>query len=433
MDASEGVDGTKSLSLTPYPPSGDKDKVGGVMFQMLEKKREYYLGSGDLLRYRMWTALASSVMQGLSRADALEVPSSVTTFLALNRFASARDEENKGSGYTPLVCAGMSGNLSVVRGLIESNVDVNARVRVAVNELGAEKGMGALALAAACCPQRTVHNIVALLLEAGADPNSSSVSGASPLIASLSFQNYGGVCALLTCGNLDLEQPISLTNASPLNIAGYLSTLEILKALIEAGANVAHRCAVTSGGDGRDTTAGRVTICFSSFYRNDHGGHIFTDICCNANAQPEWLRYVTAANGTRGDIDVNSRMQPRTPQWKVLGAVFRVMVRLGISRSDLAMEMAHTENTTGAYVSPRCGVALSFVIPNTVCVYNSFSSCVLSLSILCHRTHTTVVLSYYASPPLGRGKRKCDSRALALAQRSPRGDPREEHDGLHPS
>ena len=73
------------------------------MFQMLEKKRAYHLGSGNLLRYRVWTALASSVMQGLVHGDAQEAPTSVDSFLALYRFTSARDEENRGSGYTPIM------------------------------------------------------------------------------------------------------------------------------------------------------------------------------------------------------------------------------------------------------------------------------------------------------------------------------------------
>ena len=75
------------------------------MFQMLEKKREYYLGRGDLLKFRVWTALANSVMQGLTHNHAQEAPSSVQEFLALYRFESARDEENRGSGFTPLVFA----------------------------------------------------------------------------------------------------------------------------------------------------------------------------------------------------------------------------------------------------------------------------------------------------------------------------------------
>ena len=212
------------------------------MFQMLEKKREYYLGRGDLVKFRVWTALASSVMQGLTHNHAQDAPSSVHEFLALYRFESARDEENRGSGFTPLVFSSVSGNLPVVRELIESeSVDVRARIRVGMPDLGAEKGMDALSMAAACCSQRRVHDIVAALIAAGADPNAASVNGSTPLISAIAYQNFGGVSALLACDKVDLEKGLPVNRASPLNIAGFVSTFEILKALVDAGANKAHR------------------------------------------------------------------------------------------------------------------------------------------------------------------------------------------------
>ena len=206
------------------------------MFQMLEKKREYHLGSGNLLLFRLWTALASSVMQGLTHNESHEAPTSVQAFLALYRFASARDEENRGSGFTPLAFAAISGNLPVVRELVDSKgVDVRARVRVDVHDLGAEKGMDALSMAAACCSQLHVREVVTALLAAGADPNAAAASGGTPLFAAVAYQNLGGVCALLACDKIDLETGLHVNNATALNVAGYLSTFEILKALIEAG------------------------------------------------------------------------------------------------------------------------------------------------------------------------------------------------------
>ena len=214
------------------------------MFQMLEKRREYHLGNGELLMFRVWTALAGTVMQGLTHDDAQEAPESVEAFLALNRFTTAQDEENQGSGFTPLIFASVSGNLPVVRELIaDHGVNVRARTRVAVQDFGGEKGMEALAIAAGACPQDRVHGVVTFLLAAGADPNAaSSGSGSTPLIAAIGYQNLGGVCALLACETLDIEKGFPLNNASPLGIAGYLSTFDILKALLEAGANKAHRC-----------------------------------------------------------------------------------------------------------------------------------------------------------------------------------------------
>ena len=214
------------------------------MFKMLEKKREYHLGRGDLLDFRVWTALGNTVMQGLTHNEAHEAPtSSVQAFLAQYHFESARDEETE-SGYTPLVFASLSGNLPVVRELIDSrSVDVQARVRVGKLEiLAAGKGMDALAIAVAYCPQLQVHEVVSALLTAGADPNGASANGITPLVAAVGSQNLRGVYALLECDKIDLEKGFSTNHSSPLGIAGYMSTFEVMKALVEAGANKAHRC-----------------------------------------------------------------------------------------------------------------------------------------------------------------------------------------------
>jgi hypothetical protein len=70
---------------------------------MLQKKREYRLGYGELLLYRLWTALSSGVMEGLVCMDMPSIPTTVEEFLAEYRFDSPTDEENSGSGYTPLI------------------------------------------------------------------------------------------------------------------------------------------------------------------------------------------------------------------------------------------------------------------------------------------------------------------------------------------
>ena len=136
----------------------------------------------------------------------------------------------------------MAGNFRVVRNLIDGHgVNVNARVRVDIHAIGAEKGMGALALAATCCPQRSVSDIVAALLAAGADPNSAGdTSGVTPLIAAVAFKSLGGVLSLLTSEKIDLEKALPFNRATALNVAGYMSTFEIVKALIDAGADYLH-------------------------------------------------------------------------------------------------------------------------------------------------------------------------------------------------
>ena len=155
---------------------------------MLDKRREYYLGSGQVLMFRLWSALTFVCMQGLSSQDMPALPTTTAEFLSANRFDTPRDEENTGSGFSPLIISALSGNITVVRELIAGhNVNVNARVRINSmgGEFGMESGMDALAIAACACPQDQAHGMIRVLLEAGANPNSRFSSGGTPLIAAV--------------------------------------------------------------------------------------------------------------------------------------------------------------------------------------------------------------------------------------------------------
>lgn len=85
------------------------------------------------------------------------------------------------------------------------------------------------------------------------------------------------------------------------------------------------------------------------FFRTDAGGFILTDICGNDSAQPEWFEFASAAIGTCGEIGTHSQVFPRTMKWRIIYMVFRMILRLGISRSELVMDMAHSEHATGAH------------------------------------------------------------------------------------
>ena len=225
----------------------DKSKIGGVVHQMVEKRREYYLGAGDIMRFRVWSALVPGCMQGLSHSDVAPLPATVTEFLAAYRYASPRDEENIGSGLVPLTVACISGNVEVVRELIRSHgANVNARVQVDdLNaEFGVERGNDALGIGAFSCPHAQAHEIVSVLLESGADPNSRTYGiGGTPLMAAVVGHSLEAVRALLACERLDLEIGLKVNNATALNIAGVKGTYDIVEALLRAGADRFHRYA----------------------------------------------------------------------------------------------------------------------------------------------------------------------------------------------
>ena len=217
------------------------------MHQMVEKRREYYLGAGDIMRFRVWSAWVPGCMQGLSHSDVAPLPTTVTEFLAAYRYESPRDEENIGSGLAPLIFACISGNVEVVRELIRSH-GVNVNVRLLVDDLnaefGVERGNDALGFAAFSCPHAKAHEIVSVLLESGADPNSRTYgSGSTPLMAAVVGHSSEAVRALLACERLDLEIGLKVNNATALNIAGIKGTYDIVEALLRAGANRLHRYA----------------------------------------------------------------------------------------------------------------------------------------------------------------------------------------------
>lgn len=207
---------------------------------MLEKRREYCLGSGEIHLFRMWNAFSFVCTQGLT--GMAPPPATVSEFLAVNRFDKARDDESTGTGFSPLVFAALSGNAPVVCELIERHsVDVNARIRIDMGDFGIEKGMCALGIAAGFCPQAQVCNIISSLLKAGADPNSRFRSGGTPLMAAVVGQNEEAVRSLLVSGNLNLEIGLRMNNATAVNLAGIMGTYATLQALLDAGADREHR------------------------------------------------------------------------------------------------------------------------------------------------------------------------------------------------
>ena len=304
----------------------DKEKVGSVIWKMLQKRREYELGSEAILPFRLWTAFSSGIMQGLFCNEMASIPTSVEQYLAEYRFESPIDEQNCGSGFTPLHLACLSGNTAVVRDLINnSGVDVNAHTIIQYGSLGSPKGCTPLHLTS-YCPLAETHAIVTALLSAGADPNATTGAGFSVLMGAAIFQNEVLVESVLTSCTVDkpvrLEQTVSVNASSVLGIAAFGGTTRMVELLLSAGADRGHR--------------------------NDNGSHLISDACQNPVAGPSMLELIMAPpeNCTRSAIDINYQAKPRTLKWALINKIFRTIVRSKMSRSDLAMGLAHAEGST---------------------------------------------------------------------------------------
>lgn len=225
--------------------SCQKENMAPVLLRLLASLKKYHLERNDLLNYRMWTALTPLVMKGLPSDEIILPPQSVDQYLAELYFSGPHAEVHD-SGFTPLICAAISGNVSVVKELItREHVNVKASFRVDLPKFGIEKKMDALTCTAAMCEASRVHETISLLVEApGVDPNATFPgSGGTPLMAAVMWHNLAGVNALirLAGGKLDLEKGLRINNATALLIAGNVGTFEVIEALIQAGANRKHR------------------------------------------------------------------------------------------------------------------------------------------------------------------------------------------------
>ncbi len=233
----------------------EKEAIGVTLLEMLRKRRQYHLGFDQRDLYRWFTALQSSFMRGLPQRLTLKLPETVQEFCAEYFFCTPADAERDSSGATPLMFAALSGNLAVTAVLLtREGVDVNAQIRAAVPLFGAPKGSSALHKVMAYGADN-VHEMIALLLNHGADPNLEAEGGTTPLMAGVQFQNASATERLIRCAGerLEIEKGMDLNNNTALGLACYLGTTEIITILAEAGADFTH---VTAFGSDKLDDAG---------------------------------------------------------------------------------------------------------------------------------------------------------------------------------
>jgi len=129
------------------------------------------------------------------------------------------------AGNTPLIVASWCGHLEVVAYLVDRGADIH------VKNLG---GDDALHWAA----EHGNLAIVELLVEAGADVNSPNVKGGTPLTHACEFGTAIEVVAYLIGEGAVLDSRADRDGFTPLVAAAYRGNVDVMEALIAAGADI---------------------------------------------------------------------------------------------------------------------------------------------------------------------------------------------------
>ena len=167
-----------------------------------------------------------------------------------------------------------------------------------------------------------------MLLRAGADANTYSKCGTTPLMAGVMGHNDSSVKALLQCADmLDLDRCFPTNNSISLGVAAYMGTPKLCEILMKSGASRTHV--------------------------NDHGATKLHDACQNVATTELMLDLLW----NDGELDINVVVRPRTMFWHLVDGYFRMGVKRSFMvKSQFVMEMAHTEENTPLHYSAMSGL-----------------------------------------------------------------------------
>ena len=134
----------------------DRSKLTPVLEQVLMRRLRLYLKSQDWVGYRVLLNMQDVHLRGLSAKPVYEfIPGfeswdeagsteQVAQFLYQNGFDTVKDVDK--AGWTPLHCAALRGDISLIQHLLERGADVNLRTNQARVDAGLPGGLSCLDL-----------------------------------------------------------------------------------------------------------------------------------------------------------------------------------------------------------------------------------------------------------------------------------------------
>lgn len=227
----------------------DRDLIGEILQTTCKNRQKLHLGRVELQHFRIWHATMQAMTVGLPVHDAIvaAAPQTASAFLRAYKFEEGAPLSKH--ELTPVHLAALSGNVTSLRALLDTERykscarAVTTCTKIERSSFGLHSGMTPMHLAGqARTSQSELEELYALLLERGADPNAPTAIGATPSVLAIMAHNVHGVRALLKSvgAAVDIEARFTINGATVLSSAAYRSNTEILRVLLEAGADRTH-------------------------------------------------------------------------------------------------------------------------------------------------------------------------------------------------
>jgi len=235
--------------LTKWPGEGkfavesDRPRVVEIMGRLLAQREQHELSKNNVGFFRLLTALEYIAMRGLPQAKAQE-NTSINAFLERYKFGSSEDAAAE-EGFTPVMCAAMEDNCTMVQQLITAKADVNASISSGfAAEFGLLQGTTIVGIACRVSSSKMVRTL--LDLKAGLNDTCDQLKE-KPLHKAASAGNTPVVELLI-----EMKASVAsedMFGGQPLMMAVISNSYDATKALLAAKADVnyANEYGATSG------------------------------------------------------------------------------------------------------------------------------------------------------------------------------------------